>query len=69
MSIGTKSDLRISESNEIITPHECKKMKKKIKACKYMECSAKMQEGLDEVFIEAVRSVLKRPTTRKLWCV
>ncbi|XP_058805063.1 ras-like GTP-binding protein RhoL [Phymastichus coffea] len=66
--IGTKGDLRTEEA-DIITPHECKKMKKKIKAFKYLECSAKMQEGLDEVFTEAVRAVLKRPTTRKLCCM
>ncbi|KAJ8681338.1 hypothetical protein QAD02_017125 [Eretmocerus hayati] len=66
--IGTKGDLR-KEGNETITPRECKKMKKKIKAYKYLECSAKMQEGLDEVFVDAVRAVLKRPSSRKFCCM
>ncbi|XP_014234379.1 ras-like GTP-binding protein RhoL isoform X1 [Trichogramma pretiosum] len=65
--VGTKSDLR-PESNDVITPKECKKMKKKIKAYKYLECSAKMQEGLDDVFTEAVRAVLKRPAVTKYCC-
>ena len=33
-------------------------MAKKIGAVKYLECSAKNQEGLNEVFNDAVRSVI-----------
>ncbi|XP_015174711.1 PREDICTED: ras-like GTP-binding protein RhoL [Polistes dominula] len=64
--VGTKSDLRDQENLDIITPHECKKMKKKIKASKYVECSAVKQEGLENVFLEAIRAVLEKPPSRKL---
>lgn len=39
-------------------------MKNKIKAFAYMECSAKKMEGLDEIFITAVRAVLKNSQTK-----
>lgn len=66
--VGTKGDLRNTEQGNIITPEECKKMKKKIKAYKYVECSAIKQEGLEDVFTEAIRAVLKKPS-RKLCCM
>lgn len=64
--VGTKSDLRDQENMDIITPNECKKLQKKIMASKYVECSAIKQEGLDRVFIEAIRAVLRKPRSRKL---
>ncbi|KAK2580439.1 hypothetical protein KPH14_006183 [Odynerus spinipes] len=64
--VGTKSDLRDQDNLDIITPQECKKMKRRIRASKYVECSAVKQEGLEQVFVEAIRSVLKKPTSRKL---
>ncbi|KAG7209543.1 hypothetical protein KM043_015623 [Ampulex compressa] len=67
--VGTKGDLRGQENMDIITPKECKKMKKKIKAFKYVECSAVNQEGLEEVFTEAIRAVLKKPSSKKLCCI
>lgn len=56
------------EDLDIVSPAECKKMMKKIKAFKYMECSAMNQEGLDEVFIEAIRAVLKKPSAKSSTC-
>lgn len=57
---GTKSDLRSEKSPNIcISLAEAKKMKSKIKANGYIECSAKTQEKLNETFEEAVRAVMK----------
>ncbi|XP_012279005.1 ras-like GTP-binding protein RhoL [Orussus abietinus] len=67
--VGTKGDLRNEEGPDIISLRECKKMKKKIKAFKYVECSAMKQEGLEEVFVEAIKAVLKKPRSRKLSCL
>lgn len=66
--VGTKTDLRddteqTSESS-IISKAQGKKMAAKIKAVKYVECSAKKTDGVKEVFEEAVKAVLNpRPTT------
>ncbi|XP_034187439.1 ras-like GTP-binding protein RhoL isoform X1 [Osmia lignaria lignaria] len=65
--VGTKGDLRNVENVDTITLKECKKMKKKIKAYKYVECSALKRENLEEVFVEAIRAVLKKPSN-KLCC-
>lgn len=65
--IGTKGDLRSTENVDTITPKDCKKMKKKVKAYKYVECSALKRENLEDVFVEAIRAVLKKPST-KLCC-
>lgn len=68
---GTKGDLRnegnVDDDNNIISWKECKKMKRKVKACKYVECSALKRENLDQVFCEAIRAVLKKPSS-KLCC-
>ncbi|XP_046735636.1 ras-like GTP-binding protein RhoL isoform X1 [Diprion similis] len=64
--VGTKGDLRNKEDTDVITPADCKKMKKRIKAYKYVECSAIKSEGLEEVFVEGIRSVLKKPSPRRL---
>jgi Ras-related C3 botulinum toxin substrate 1 len=40
-------------------------MAKSLGAVKYMECSAKTQEGLKNVFEEAIRVALDSPTPEK----
>lgn len=65
--VGTKTDLRDdteqASENSIISKAQGKKMAAKIKAVKYVECSAKQTDGVKEVFEEAVKAVLNpRPT-------
>lgn len=70
VTLGTKADLRNhQEAMDIISPRDCNKMRRKIKAVKYVECSAIKQEGLEEVFVEAIKAVLKKPRSRKLCCI
>lgn len=64
--VGTKIDLRAAEhpdpnsgSFEPVTKTMGREMAKQIKASKYIECSAKTNEGLDRVFSEAVDLVLQ----------
>ncbi|ODN00866.1 Ras-like GTP-binding protein RhoL [Orchesella cincta] len=57
--VGTKSDLRKEKSPNIcISEAEARKMKSKIRANTFVECSAKTQENLEKVFTEAVRAVM-----------
>jgi len=68
--LGTKIDLReniaavasISATNEEpITPDMGEQMKQEIGAWKYLECSALTQDGLAQVFDEAVKVALSPP--------
>lgn len=75
--VGTKSDIR-NEPAELeklraqgqspITTEQGNELARKLKAIKYMECSAKTQENLKDVFDEAVRAVL-RPPKKKKGCI
>ena len=58
--VGTKTDLRdgAPQGPNFVTRTQGKKMAAKIKANKYVECSAKEISGVKEVFEEAVRAVL-----------
>ncbi|MCJ8733908.1 hypothetical protein PDJAM_G00229150 [Pangasius djambal] len=71
--VGTKRDLRsdtetvkkLKEQNLApTTQQQGTALAKQINAVKYMECSALLQEGVREVFAEAVRAVLY-PVTKK----
>ena len=64
---GTKIDLRVEEES-CISYAEGKKLKQKIRAARYVECSAIKGEGLQEVFIEAIRAVMKKPPTVRRAC-
>lgn len=72
--IGTKIDLR--EDKEALQSladnghapmkrEQGQKLANKIRAVKYLECSALTQRGLKQVFDEAVRSVLRPQPVRK----
>ncbi|KAJ8979539.1 hypothetical protein NQ317_017687 [Molorchus minor] len=67
--VATKTDLRDDPSILCYTPEEGKKLRRKVRAQSYMECSALRSEGLDAVFIEAIRIYRKykdkKPKTRE----
>ncbi|GAB6020163.1 hypothetical protein CHUAL_002889 [Chamberlinius hualienensis] len=65
--VGTKIDLRTNGDSKSVSTAEGKRLKNRIKAVKYVECSAVTKVGLNEVFEEAVRAVLKpkAPSLRK----
>lgn len=57
--VGTKTDLRQNEdSSQFVSKAMGRKMASKIKAARYVECSAKSHENVKEAFEEAVRAVL-----------
>jgi len=75
--VGTKIDLRGEESaleklrkqgQQPTTPEQGQQLAKKIKALKYLECSAKTGENLKQVFDEAVKAVLFNTKSRKGGC-
>jgi Ras-related C3 botulinum toxin substrate 1 len=68
--VGTKSDLRNDQSMiqqlsakgmTIITQDEAMNRATEIGSVKYLECSALTQEGLKNVFDEAIRAALNKP--------
>lgn len=59
--VGTKSDLRVPNSEKFVSLSEAKKLKSKIKAAALVECSAIKKQNLEEVFHEAIRAVVKKP--------
>ncbi|XP_064794242.1 rho-related GTP-binding protein RhoG-like [Oncorhynchus masou masou] len=65
--VGTKSDLRNDEetqrklkeqSQSPVTHHQGAGLARQIQAARYLECSALNQDGIKEVFAEAVRAFL-----------
>eukprot|EP00062_Callorhinchus_milii_P026995 gi/632989770/ref/XP_007883826.1/ PREDICTED: rho-related GTP-binding protein RhoG [Callorhinchus milii] len=76
--VGTKKDLRadgetvkrLKEQNQApVTHHQGTSLAKQIQAVKYLECSALNQDGIKEVFNEAVRAVLDPTPVAKKRCV
>ncbi|KAI6243626.1 Protein CBR-MIG-2 [Aphelenchoides fujianensis] len=75
--VGTKTDLRddmaaqrsmSSDGKSFVTRKEAVKVAKKIKAHRLLECSALTQQGLANVFEEAVRSVIEPKQRKKRSC-
>jgi len=75
--IGTKLDLRSDTSylekmkippDQLISPELGGELAKKIKAAKYLECSARTGENLKLVFEEAVKAALFSPKKKKGGC-
>ncbi|EPB80506.1 Ras family protein [Ancylostoma ceylanicum] len=76
-TVGTKLDLRDeanprstgTEDRPPITKSQGQKCAQKIKAVKYLECSALTQQGLKQVFEDAVRAVINpKPLKQKKSC-
>jgi Ras-related C3 botulinum toxin substrate 1 len=75
--VGTKIDLRDdpgalrslqSDGKSPITKSQAQKVASRIKAYKYLECSALTQQGLSAVFEEAVRAVIAPKQPKKRSC-
>ena len=69
--IGTKSDCRVEPSRrEPITKAKAETLCAQLRGEKYLECSAKTQQGLRQVFEEAVDVILyhRNPADRKSKC-
>jgi small GTP-binding protein len=66
--VGTKIDIRQNGGAGMVSTAEGTALSTRLKARKYMECSAKTGDGLKDVFDEAVRAVL-RPTKKKGGCI
>jgi len=56
--VGTKADRRGDDAKNCIDPEDGHKLCKKVGAVKYMECSAKTNSNLIEVFTEGVNLAL-----------
>lgn len=60
--VGTKLDLRNDSKPgaeaKFVSKAQGEALKEELKAFKYLECSARTQEGLKQVFDEAIRCVL-----------
>jgi len=68
--VGTKSDLRkddntvkqlAARSQEMVGAEAAGGMAKEVGAAKYLECSALTQEGLKQVFDDAIRAAMAKP--------
>jgi len=68
--VGTKSDLRKDENTikqlnsrqqSVVTVENAQQMAKEIGAVNFLECSALTQEGLKQVFDDAIRAAMSKP--------
>jgi len=71
--VGTKSDTRDGKNDgKCVTKQMGENLKEELKAFKYLECSARTQDGLKQVFDEAIRCVLinqSNTTVKKRRCL
>jgi len=72
--VGTKSDLRKDDSTvnqlkarqqAMVQTDAAQTMAKEIGAVKFLECSALTQEGLKQVFDDAIRAAMSKPAKKK----
>ncbi|XP_050704680.1 uncharacterized protein LOC126990169 [Eriocheir sinensis] len=64
--VGTKMDVR---NLDVLMPHDGKELVERHQVSKYVECSAKTQEGLQEVFDAVVRAAIAAVAQRSRRCV
>ncbi|XP_050704679.1 uncharacterized protein LOC126990168 [Eriocheir sinensis] len=64
--VGTKMDVR---NLDVLMPHDGKELVERHQVSKYVECSAKTQEGLQEVFDAVVRTPIAAVDQRSRRCV
>nr|POE82279.1 gtp-binding protein rhoa [Quercus suber] len=76
--VGCKKDLRFDQktieelhktSQKPVTPEQAEDVRKKIGAHKYLECSAKTNDGVGEVFESATRAALLTRKDKKRKCL
>ncbi|KAN0108205.1 rho1 [Hyaloscypha variabilis] len=76
--VGCKKDLRYDQktieelhktSQKPVTPEQGEEVRKKIGAYKYLECSAKTNEGVREVFEHATRAALLTKKKKEKKCI
>lgn len=73
--VGTKLDLRNEakpgSEGKFVSKMQGESLREELKAWKYLECSARTQEGLKQVFDEAIRCVLtsQKTVTKKKKCL
>lgn len=63
--LATKIDLRDDPSESCYSTSDGRRLKKKIKAQSYKECSAIRNEGLEQVIEEAVRVAQRHRTVKR----
>lgn len=54
MIVGTKSDMRGQKDQECVSKEEAQKLAEKLKAIGYVECTAKQNQGVQEVFLACI---------------
>jgi len=70
--VGTKTDLREKlekeneKSVEIINSKKGQKRAKELKAENYVECTSKIPQSVNNVFVEAIRVIIERDRKRKI---
>ncbi len=78
LKVGTKTDIRNSpkeiekmakKKERPVSYEEGARVAKKIKASKYVECSSLSQQGLKDVFDEAILTVLNKSKPNRKCCI
>ena len=63
--VGLKMDMRTDDGTKFISRDYGEKLKTETRAPNYVECSAKTQEGVRQVFEEAIRAIFREINNKK----